>query len=181
MLLASSYILFSLLFYLNLKRLKIIKKTFWEYLLGGLFKDKKQNKIMNTILDDFWLYLQVNQAYINLKKDYEYREIPYINGIIVFDMLELKEWEQIKEDYYANYVEDSIKKKNKKLKEKFINYEYFALKFCNMPILSLQKTEELIFHRENKKLLTLIPTIRKFKKKKDLQEIFNKTNNNLVE
>jgi hypothetical protein len=172
--------LFSLLFYLNFKKKKIIKKTYWEYMLGGLFKDKKQKKMMNTILDDFWLYLQVDKAYINLKEKYEYMEIPYMNGIIIFDMLELKEWEQNKENFYTNYVEDNIKKKNKKLKDKFINYEYFALKYSNMPILSLQKTEELIFHRENKKLLILIPIIRALKKKKDLQEIFNKTNNNLV-
>ena len=112
LILVISYSAFSLLFYLHLKKKKIVKNTYWEYMIAGIYKDNKQKKLMKIALSDFWLYLQIDKTYINLKENYEHIESPFMNGLIIFDMLESKEWEQIKENYYTNFLTDKIKRKN---------------------------------------------------------------------
>ena len=60
-----SYIFSSSLFYIFLKKKKVINISYWKFInpWPKYYKDKKQLKIMNKTLNEFWLYLQTDERY----------------------------------------------------------------------------------------------------------------------
>jgi hypothetical protein len=169
-----SYAVFSTLFYIFLKKKKVINISYWKFinLWPKYHKEKKQLKIINKILKEFWLYLQTEERYLKYRKKFKEQTEESKKKLVIMSLHQYGEWEQIEENFFANFVEESIKKKYPKIKDDFL--VHFTNSFFEFPILTLQKTEELMLKNKNKKLLILIPGIRALIKKKELKEIFKR-------
>jgi hypothetical protein len=167
-----SYAIFTSLFYIFLKKNKIISISYWNFInpWPKYHREKKQLKLMNKILKEFWLYLQTDERYLKYRNKFKDQTEEEKKKLVIMSLHQYEEWGQVEDNFFANFVEENIKSKYPKIKDEFL--EHFTNSFFEFPILTLQKTEELILENKNKKLLILIPGIRAFLKKKELKEIF---------